>query len=155
MIKSAATTASVWTDTGPPVPDRLVADAEALALPLGGTLPAAEIVAAAVVPAVAVTATGAVAEAEVLPPDDCARDADADSTTVTATAASITAAARGNDSFLLDNTSHSSLSSGAPLAPATVTEALAPTHHPNGLVLMDLASRSRDRRRRGDRGPST
>jgi hypothetical protein len=116
-ISSAAATPSVWTDKGPPVPDKLLALAVALAL--GGTLDAAEIVAAVVVPAVAVTATGAfadaLAEAEVLPPDDCARAADADSTTVTATAASITAAARGNDSLLLDSTSHSSFSSGAPI----------------------------------------
>jgi hypothetical protein len=114
----------------------VVAVALAVALALGGTLDAAEIVTAAVEPAVAVTSTGAdaLAEAEALPPDACARAADADNTTVTATAASNRTAARGNDCFLLDSTSHSSFSSGSPSTLTTVTEATIALHHPNGLV---------------------
>jgi hypothetical protein len=114
----AAVEASAGTHEGPPVP------ASALALALGGTLEAAEMVAAAVELAVAVTATGAVAdaladalpdalaepeaEADVSPPDAWARAGDAVSTTVTVTAAS------HNESFLLDSTCYSSLSSSAP-----------------------------------------
>jgi hypothetical protein len=122
----AAAEASAGTHEGPPVPASALALAVALAvaLALGGTLDAAEMVAAAVEPAVAVTATGAVAdaladalpdalaepeaEADASPPDAWARAGDADSATVTVTAAS------HNESFLLDSTCHSSLSSSAP-----------------------------------------
>jgi hypothetical protein len=61
MSNKTAATASVGTHEGPPVPASVLA--LALALMLGGSLDAAEIVAAVVEPAVAVTATGAVADA--------------------------------------------------------------------------------------------
>jgi hypothetical protein len=101
-------------------------------------------VAAVVEPAVAVTATGAIADAladaEALPPDDCARADDAASITIAATAASIMPAARGDDSFLLDSTSHSSFSSVAPSSIATVTGALPWTHRPNELDCVKMVN---------------
>jgi len=100
----AAAEASAGTHEGPPVPARALAVALAVALALGGTLDAAEMVAAAV----AVTATGPLAEAEALSPDDCARAGDAYSAIVTVIVAS------HNVSFLLDSTCCSSLSSSAP-----------------------------------------
>jgi hypothetical protein len=108
----AAAEASVEIHGGPPVR----ASALAVALALGGSLDAAEMVAATVEPAVAVTATGELAdalaepdaEADASPPDAWARAGDAVSTTITVTAAS------HNEGFLHESTCNSSLSSIAP-----------------------------------------
>jgi hypothetical protein len=110
----AAAEASVGIHGGPPVRASALALALAVALALGGTLEAAEIVAAVVEPAVAVMATLAdalaepEAEADASPPDAWARAGDPASTIVKVTAAS------HNESFLLDSICHSSLSSSAP-----------------------------------------
>jgi hypothetical protein len=112
----AAAEASVEIHGGPPVRASALALALVVALALGGSLDAAEMVAATVEPAVAVTATGELAdalaepdaEADASPPDAWARAGDAVSTTVKVTVTS------HNESFLLDSTCHSSLSSSAP-----------------------------------------
>ncbi|MGH3105639.1 MAG: hypothetical protein ACRDM3_00430 [Rubrobacteraceae bacterium] len=99
----AAAEASVGIHGGPPV--RASALELALALALGGTLEAAETVAAV---ALADALAEPEAEADASPPDAWARAGDAVSTTITVTAAS------HNESFLHESTCNSSLSSIAP-----------------------------------------
>jgi hypothetical protein len=96
---------------GPPVLESAEAEAVALAVAvaLGLTLAAAEMVTAAVVPAVAVTLSVLDAVAEALPLDVCASAADANSATM-ATGASIMAAHHSGGAFFLNSTSASSQS---------------------------------------------
>ena len=96
---------------GPPVLESAEAEAVALAVAvaLGLTLAAAEMVTAAVVPAVAVTLSVLDAVAEALPLDVCASAADANSATM-ATGASIMAAHNSGGAFFLNSTSASSQS---------------------------------------------
>ncbi len=96
---------------GPPVLESAEAEAVALAVAvaLGLTLAAAEMVTAAVVPAVAVTLSVVDAVAEALPLDVCASAADANSPTM-ATDVSMMAAHHSGGAFFFNSTSASSRS---------------------------------------------